>query len=290
MSEPEFLAPARLSEAAQILAEHGTDARVLGGGTALLPLMRRRIATPRVLLGLHRIPGIAEVNHHFSGLRIGARATLRTLETASAVGGLIPGLGDALARIGVVRIRNQATVGGTLACGDPRLDLPALLAVLDADLRLVSTRGERTIGFGDLYAGDGATAVRPDELIVDVHVPFQPAGSTLVHLKYLPGTEGGYPTVGVAVRLGLDEAGERIADARLALVGAGPATVVAPAAQDALLGARPTGEVFAEAAAAVRDEIAPETDSLGTAEYKRAMAEVFTRRALTEALARVRAT
>jgi carbon-monoxide dehydrogenase medium subunit len=288
MSEPEFLAPTRLAEATEILAGHGGDAKVLGGGTALMPLMRQRLTRPRVLLSLHRVPGLSEVNDHGTGLRIGAQATLRTLETSPAARGLIPGLADALAGIGIVRIRNQATVGGTLACGDPRLDLPAILMALDAEVRLVSSRGERTIAFTGFYPGDRTLAAGPDEIIAEVHVPVPPPGSAMAYLKYLPSGAAGYPLVGVAARLVLDDAGERITDARLALAGCAPTTVSVPAVQELLHGRRPTEAAFADAAAAVQSEISPESDSRGTAEYQRGMAEVVTRRALVQALERAR--
>jgi carbon-monoxide dehydrogenase medium subunit len=283
VSALEYRAPGEVAEAVDLLAEHGIDARVLAGGTALVLQLGRGLAEPRVLVGLQRVPGLAGIAENGSGLSLGARTTLRDLETSPLAARHLPVLGETLAQVATVRIRNQATVGGSVAHRDPRLDLSATLAALAATVVLTSTRGERRVDLAEFCAGHGGPVVRPDELVTEVQVPFLPPRSAAVYLKYLPTTVADYGTVGVAARLTLDEGGERVEDVRIALAGAGPATLRPLAAEDALRGRAAGAAAFATAADAAAAAAAPFSDARGSAEYKRAMVRVFTGRALDRA-------
>jgi carbon-monoxide dehydrogenase medium subunit len=282
VTDLDFRAPTDLAEGTALLAEHGPDAKVLAGGTALVLSMKQRLVRPRVLVSLQRVPGLAEVTPHDGGLRIGARATLRDLETSPPIAERLPSLRDTIARVATVRIRNHATIGGNLAQGDPLMDVPAVLMALDATVRLASAQGDRAVPLASFYVDRHTIAARPDEIITAVDVPAQPLRTATAYLKYVPRTVTDYPTVGVAARLTLDEAGDRVDDVRLALAGAGPTTLRAVAAEDLLRGRRPTTGAFAEVAATVRDMAAPDADFRGSAEYKREMIEVHVRRALQQ--------
>jgi carbon-monoxide dehydrogenase medium subunit len=288
MSDLEYRVPAGLAEAAAILAEHGQDARVLAGGTTLLLLMRQQLASPRVLVSLQRVPGLSAVTESHGGVHLGARMTLRDLEVSPLVARRLPSVPQTLAQVATIRIRNQATVGGNLAYGDPLMDLPATLTALDASVCLSSSRGDRSVRLADFFVDYRTTAARPEEIVTGVHVPFLSPRSSAVYLKYLPRTTVDYGTVGVAVRLSLDADGERVRDVRIALAGAGPTTLRPLDAEAALRGQRADGAEFVMAAAAVRSAISPTSDSRGSAQYKRHMAEVFVRRALGKALDDVR--
>lgn len=288
MIDVEYRTPSGLSEAAEILTEYGEDAKVLAGGTTLLLLMKRRLATPRVLVSLHRVPGLSTVSENGAGLRIGAAATLRDLETSPVISTRLPGLRQAVTQVATIRIRNQATIGGNLAHGDPLMDLPAILTTLDGSVHLSSSQGSRTIPLADFFAGHLTTIARPDEIITHIDVPFLPPRSAAVYLKYLPRTVADYGTVGVAARLSLDTEGKRVQDVRIALAGAGPTTVSALDAEAVVRGRRADAAIFADAAAVVRSSISPTSDSRGSAHYKRHMAEVFVRRALGQALEEAR--
>lgn len=288
MIDAEYRTPGDLAEAAAILAEHGDQARVLAGGTTLLLLMKRRLAEPGVLVSLRRVAGLSLVSEDGAGLRIGAAATLRDLETSPLVAARLPGLRQAAAQTATIRIRNQATIGGSVACGNPLLDLPAVLTALDARVELSSSRGARTVPLAGFFAGRFTTAARPDEIITHVSVPALPAGSAVVYLKYLPRTVAGHGTIGVAARLSLDTAGERAREVRVALAGAGPTTVRSLDAEAALRNRRADEPAFAAAAAAARSSISPPSDSRGSSRYKSHLAEVFVRRALARALEEAR--
>ena len=288
MIDVEYRTPSDLSEAAAILTEYGADAQVLAGGTTLLLLMRRRRANPRVLVNLRRVAGLTQVSEDGAQLRIGAATTLRDLETSPLVAARLPGLRQAVAGIATIRIRNQATIGGNVAHGDPLMDLPAILTALDASVHLVSGQGNRTIPLTGFFVAYLATAARPDEIITHLSVPLLPPRSAAVYLKYLPRTVADYGTIGVASRLSLDTDEERAQEVRIALAGAGSTTLRSLEAEAALRSRRADAAAFADAAAAVRSSISPPSDSRGSAHYKRHIAEVFVRRALVQALEEVR--
>lgn len=288
MNDVEYRTPPDLAEAAAILAEHGDDARVLAGGTTLLLLMKRRLAEPGVLVSLRRVAGLSLVSEDGAGLRIGAAATLRDLETSPLVAARLPGLRQAVAQIATIRIRNQATIGGSVACGNPLMDLPAVLTALDARIELSSSQGSRTVPLAGFFVGRLTTAAHPDEIITHVSVPALPPRSAAVYLKHLPRTVAGYGTIGVAVRLSLDTGGERAQEVRVALAGAGPTTVRSLDAEAVLRNRRADEPAFADAAAAARSSVSPPSDSQGSSRYKSHIAEVFVRRALVQALEEVR--
>lgn len=288
MIDFEYRTPSGLAEVAAILTEYGEDAKVLAGGTTLLLLMKRRLAGPRVLVSLCRVPGLSTVSENGGGLRIGAAATLRDLETSPLLSTRLPGLRHAVAQVATIRIRNQATIGGNLAHGDPLMDLPAILTALDGSVHLSSSQGSRTIPLADFFVGHLTTIARPGEIITHIDVPFLPTRSAAVYLKYLPRTVADYGTVGVAACLRLDTEGTRVQDVRIALAGAGPTTLSAVDAEAVVRGRWADEATFADAAAVVRSAISPTSDSRGSAHYKRHMAEVFVRRALGQALEEAR--
>lgn len=288
MSDLQYRAPAEFSEAAGILAEYGTDAKVLAGGTTLLLLMKQQLASPRVLVSLHRLPGLSAVTQDNDGLHLGAQTTLRDLEVSQIVARRFPSLRQTLAQVASVRIRNQATIGGNVAYGDPLMDLPATLMALDASVHLLSSRGGRTVHLTNFFVDHLTTVAQPDEIITGISVPFLPPRSGTVYLKYLARTAADYGTVGVAVRLSLEAAGDRVADVRIALAGVGPTTVRPLDVEAALRGQPADRAAFATVAAAVRSAVSPSSDSRGSAEYKRHMVEVFLRRALDKSRAEVR--
>ncbi|MGH4025849.1 MAG: FAD binding domain-containing protein [Pseudonocardiaceae bacterium] len=288
MIDFEYRTPSDLAEAAAILTEYGADARVLAGGTTLLLLMKRRCANPRVLVNLRRVADLSQISADRSDLRIGAAATLRDLETSPLVAARLPGLRQAVGGIATIRIRNQATIGGNVAHGDPLMDLPAILTALDASVHLSSSRGDRTIPLTGFFVDHLVTAAHPDEIITHISVPLLPPRSAAVYLKHLPRTVADYGTIGVAAWLSLDTEEERVQEVRIALAGAGSTTLRSLEAEAVLRNRRADEAAFADAAAAVRSSIVPYSDSRGSAHYKRHIAEVFVRRALTQALEEVR--
>lgn len=277
-----FHRPATLPEALALLDEHGEDARPFAGGTALVVLMKQSLALPDHLVSLDRIEGMSEIRLEGDTLRIGALVRHREVETVPLVREVAPLLAETYGRVATVRIRNMATVGGGLAHADPAQDPPAALIALGASVRAVSTTGTREIAVEDLCLDYYETALAPGEVIESVTVPRPPTGARSVYLKFLPRTEDDYATVAVAA-LGTVERGTCTA-VRVALIAAGPTPVRATAVEHELLGRPVDAEAVRSAAEAVRDHVDPLDDFRGSADYKREMAVVFTRRALERTL------
>jgi carbon-monoxide dehydrogenase medium subunit len=185
-----------------------------------------------------------------------------------------------------IRIRTVATLGGALAHADPNQDPPPSLMVLDARVCVRSSRGQREIGIDDFFVDYYETVLEPDEMVTAVIVPRPPANSGASFLKFLPQTQDDYATVAVAARLTLDD--DRIGQARVALGAAAATPLRATTVEAALQGQPPTPDVIRAAAALVAEAVDPSDDFRGSADYKRDMAVVFVRRALTQALAQAR--
>jgi aerobic carbon-monoxide dehydrogenase medium subunit len=278
-----YLEPSDVGEALAAVAQHGEDARPIAGGTALVNLIKQRLVQPSYLIGLRRLAELEDVNYS-DGLRIGALCTLRTVEVSPLVRTHASLLAETCRQVATIRIRSMATIGGALAHADPNQDTPPALIALDARVRLRSQRGVREIAAGDFFTGYYETVTQPDELVTDVTIPPQPSGSAAVYLKYLPQTHDDYATVAVAARVTLRSG--RITDARVALGAVASTPLRANGVEGALLGNQPAPKVLQEAAALVAGAVDPIPDFRGSADYKRDMAVVFTRRALAAAVAR----
>lgn len=282
----EYVEPDSLDEALTVLAEHGEDAKPLAGGTGLLNLMKQRLVQPAYLVGLRRVAQRSELGgiQADSGLDIGASCSQREIETSPLVRERAPLLAETLHQVATVRIRTSATLGGALAHADPNQDPPAALLVLDARVRVASTRGEWTVPLREFFVDYYETALHPDELITRIEIPALPPESGAAYVKFLPQTHDDYATVAAAARVSLRDG--RIGEARIALIAAGPIPFRAAAAEAALRGQRPSPQLAADAAALVADEVEPVADFRGSEAFKRDMAVVMVRRAIDRAVAR----
>ncbi|MEA2660894.1 MAG: aerobic carbon-monoxide dehydrogenase medium subunit [Chloroflexota bacterium] len=276
----EYVEPETLAEAVALLATDVDDTHVLAGGTSLVILMKQDLVRPARVIGLRRLVELRAIDGG-DGLRIGALATHGALARSAAVRAHAPALARTFAAVATVRIREQATVGGNLAHADPAQDPPVTLLALDGRAVAASAAGTRTIPLDELFVDVFETSLRADELLVRIELPPLPGGARATYKKFLPSTLDDYATVSVAVVVAVDGGG-RCTHARIALGGAAPVPLRAREAERALLG-RPLDDAAireaAERAAAATDPI---DDLRGSAEYKRAMARVWTERALRE--------
>ena len=281
-----YLEPAEVDEALATLARYGEEAKVIAGGTGLVNLMKQRLVQPTYLIGLRCLAGLSGL-HYDGAVRIGALCTQRTIETSALVRTHVPLLAETCRHVASVRIRTMATLGGALAHADPNQDPPPALMVLDARVRLRSQQRAREVSIAEFFTGYYETVMEPDEIITEVIIPPQPAGSGAVFVKFLPQTHDDYATVAVAARVTLD--GDRIAEARVALGAAAATPLRATGVEDALRGQALTPATLREAAVLVAEAVDPTSDFRGSAAYKRDMAVVFVRRALTQAAAQAQA-
>jgi carbon-monoxide dehydrogenase medium subunit len=256
------MSPSSLEEALALRAEHGDDATVLAGGTFLGILINQGFLAPTALLSLGAVRELGGIEVIDGELRLGAMATHRAVERAPVVTEGWPVLGQAFSLVASPRVRNQATVGGVLADADYASDPPALLSALDARAVLRSRRGERAVSVGELIVGHYETCIEPDELLVEVRVPPEPARA--VYRKFRSRSSEDRPCVAVAAARGAK--GLRV------VVGA-----VAETPQDFpdLCG----GDAD-EVAARYAQRIEPLADARGSAAYRRRVIAAEIRRAV----------
>ncbi|HLH22364.1 MAG TPA: xanthine dehydrogenase family protein subunit M [Chloroflexota bacterium] len=288
MIDFDYQAPAQLDEALALLQQHGDDARVIAGGTALVIMMKQRLVQPQLLVSLRRIPELEQVRADNGTLHLGATATHRAVETSPIVRDRWPLLAETYRHVATVRIRNMATVGGGVVHGDPNQDPPPALIALDAKARLRSASGEREVPLQSFFLDYYETDVQPGEVLTEIVVPEQPRDAGWSWVKFLPRTADDYATVSVACLLSLENGSNRCREARIALGSAATTPVRADAAENALRGQELTPERLREAAQLVAGQVDPISDFRGSSDYKRDMAVVWTRRALEQALQRAK--
>jgi CO/xanthine dehydrogenase FAD-binding subunit len=280
----DYLSPRSIDEALGVLARHGDEAKVLAGGQSLVPLLSFRLVRPAYLVDLNDVGGLAGIRLDDGHLAIGAMTRQRAVETSPLVRERCPLLAEAMPQIGHVQIRNRGTIGGSLAHADPASELPAVVAALDGELVLRSTRGQRVLKPEQFFVSYLTTAAEPDELLVEVRMPVTPprTGSAFLEVSR---RHGDFALVGVAATVTLDEAGVCTA-AAIALTGVGPVPIIARDAARALVGDRLAPDAFDVAGRRVAERVQPDSDLHASSDYRRQLASVLTRRALGSAAER----
>jgi carbon-monoxide dehydrogenase medium subunit len=274
-AEFDYVAPETLDEAIRALSEGGEDAKLLAGGHSLLPLMKLRLAVPSLLVDLRKVPGLSGIDRQNGSWRIGALTPHAELEHSPELGVLSRAAGT----IADPQVRNRGTIGGSLAHGDPASDLPAILLIAEGSVTLQGSGGQRSIAAADLFQNYMETAVGPDEVLTEVHVPA------------LDGWGFGYEKFNrrsedwamVAVSAVVKQSDGVCEDVRIGLTNMGSVPLRAGAAEDALRGQPLTRENIAAAAEHAAEGTDPPADLNASAEYKRHLAGVLSRRALEEA-------
>ncbi len=282
--------PASAEEACGLLSRLGEDAVPYAGGTELLLLMKEGLLRPRHLVDVKRIPGLDAIVDGGADVTIGAVVTHRAVERSAAVRARCPVLASVARHVANIRVRNVGTVGGNLAFADPHSDLATLFLALDARVQLVSPRGRRELSLDDFVRGPWETARAADELLTSVTLTPWPERTAAAYVKFGVHER---PTLGVAVALRLEPAANgaaSVAEARLAIGCVDPRPARVPAAEARLRGC-PVADLedsVAEVGARAAASVDPADDLYGSADYKREMVAVFTRRVLRAAAARAR--
>lgn len=270
-----------VQEAVGLLAEHGTDSKVLAGGQSLVPLLSFRLARPSVLVDVNPIGDLAYIREDDGALVIGATTRQRDVELSPVVAEAVPMLPEALRHVGHVANRNRGTVGGSVAHADSAAELPTVVTCLGGEIVVEGPRGRRTIAAEDYFTGTFTTATEYDELLTAVRFPRLPAG-TGVAVEELARRHGDFAIVAAfaAVHLGPDGTVDLV---RLGLSGVDTVPRRLHEAEAALLGTRPTAEAITAAAATAPNSIHPSSDVHAPAGYRREMAELLIQRAITAA-------
>ncbi|WP_232667275.1 FAD binding domain-containing protein [Pseudonocardia sp. TRM90224] len=267
-----------LADAVDALAVHGPEARVLGGGQSLLPLMALRMSVPEVLVDISTAADLRHHEVHDGGVTVGAAVTTRTLETDPGVHPLIR---SCLARIGHVEIRTRGTVCGSLAHADPAAELPALLLAVEGSVELVAAHGSRVVPAAEFVAGPYTTSIDDGELVAAATLPAI-AASAGWSVREIARRSGDFALVGVICVLDVDRS-RRCHDARVVLFGVAATAVRATAAEEALLGEIVDGLSVEQAAELAFTGVDVLGDLHGSAEYRRRAGARLVAAALDEA-------
>ena len=280
----DYLAPATLDEALALLSRHGDDAKVLAGGHSLIPAMKLRLAQPQMLIDIGRIKSLSYIREDGGQIKIGAMTTHYQIESSARLREICPILPEAAGQIGDVQVRNKGTIGGSLAHSDPAADWPAVALALDAELRAVSSRGERTIRAVDFFVDLLTTALQPGEILSEIRIAAPKPGAGQSYLKAAQPASG-FAVVGVAVNLTRDASG-KCKSAAIGVTGVASKAYRAAAVESALTGAALDEPTIAAAASHATDGVDANGDLYASAEYRKHLAVVYTRRAIQAAAAR----
>jgi aerobic carbon-monoxide dehydrogenase medium subunit len=281
----EYHAPQSLEEALFLLHNHTDDAKILAGGQSLVPAMNFRVVQPSALIDLNRVPELGYIHEDGECVRIGAMTRERQLEFEASIATRTPLLHEAAPHIAHPQIRNRGTIGGSIVNADPAAELPVLMLASQARLKAHSVSGERWIEAKDFFVGIFTTALEPDEILVEIEVPFMPPRTGWSFLEVAP-RAGDYAMMGVAVLVTLDEAGQ-CQHAKLVYLNAGDGPVEAIEAAQLLQGEMFNDELIDTCAQkASQQEINPFGNIHASVDYQRHLANVLTRKALKLAVKR----
>jgi CO/xanthine dehydrogenase FAD-binding subunit len=280
----ELALPRSVDEALKILKERGADARLLAGGTDLLPQLKNGLIKPACVVDLSGVERVRAVQADARGLRVGAAVAARTLERDATARSTYTSLSESAALVGSVQVRNLATLGGNLCNAAPSADMAPPLLALEAEAVIVGAKGERRVPFASFFTGVRRTVLAPDEMLLEIVVPAPGPRSGGNYLRHTPRRELDIAVVGVASQLTLSNG--VCSKARIALASVAPTPVRATAAEQALEGKPVTPELLEKAAELAVDAAKPISDQRGSADYRRHLVRVLTLRTLRTAFAR----
>jgi len=276
---------ASLEEAANLLQQLGEDPRLIAGGQSLIPLMKMRLARPTALIDINFIPSLDVIQRNNGELRLGALVRHTEIEH-SEVASAIPIVHDCAAGIADVQVRNQGTIGGSIAEADPSGDWATALLALDSSVRCFRPNGERTVPLNEFIKDAYTSVLEHDELVREVIVKVPPRNSGGAYVAFKRSAPV-YATVSAAAQVTLDDKGS-FKDARIILGCVGLMAIRVKDAESALQGKPISGKTIQQAAEAAREAAEPQSDMRGSADYKRTLVAALVKRAIGIAARRAR--
>jgi len=275
-AEFDYTAPESLQDAIDALVDGGEDAKLLAGGHSLIPMMKLRVAAPSLLVDLRKVAGLHGVERQNGHWRVGALTTHTTLQNSDL--GVVSAVA---ATIADMQVRNRGTIGGSLAHGDAASDLPAAMLITEAEVTVQGPDGQRSVSAADLFKGYMTTDVGAQEVLTEIRIPTL-EGWGYGHQKFNRRSED-WAMVGVCAVV--KASGGTCEDVRIGLTHMGSVPLRATAAEEALRGQELSAENIAKAAEQAAEGTNPPADLNASTEYKRHLARVLTRRALSDAVA-----
>ncbi len=279
----EYVAPTSVQEAIALLQQHGDEAKVLAGGHSLLPIMKFRLAQPKLVVDIGRIPGLDGIARSGDTITIGALATHDAVERSGLLREHCPLLPETASVIGDMQVRNRGTIGGSLAHADPAADYPGAVLALDAEIVARGPGGTRTIPARDFFVEMLTTALQPAELITEVRVPVIGKGTGTAYVKHAHPASG-YAVVGVAVVL--EAGGGTCRRCAIGINGVAGKAYRATAVERALAGRALDEKTVAAAAAHAADGVDVQGDLYASSDFRAHLASVYTKRAVLLAASR----
>jgi carbon-monoxide dehydrogenase medium subunit len=277
----EYFEPRSVSEALSVLARHGAEAKIIAGGTDVMVDIKFK-EEPGGLVNIKKIPGLNGISENGAGLRIGSLTTIREIETSALVREKLPVLWEAAHQFASLQVRNTATIGGNICRASPSGETLGPLLVLDAKAKLAFGDGEKTVPFTAFFQGPGKCSAGTNGLLIQIEIPYPPAGSKSVYLKHAVRGAMDIAMVGVAVLMTPDSSKNNIQDVRIGLAAVAP-TPVRAAKTEALLRGKPLSpSLLREAAVLAASESSPISDQRSSAEYRHWIVEALTRKGLEQ--------
>ena len=275
-----------VEEALRLLDEHGDEARILAGGQSLMPTLNMRLSQPRLLIDINRLGPLKGISVAGDRVRIGAMTRHAEVARSPIVVKHLPLIAEAMPHVAHVAVRNRGTFGGSIALADPAAEMPACVVALGATLIVQSAGGKREIAAEGYFKGLYETARQPNEILVEVLIPMQRPNAVSVFLE-LARRHGDFAIAGIASQLTFDRG--LVAEARLVYFGSEDRPTLAARAAAALRGKRLNAAAREAAAEALAHDLAPMSNTQGSAKLRLELQRVLTRRALDTVLQRVRA-
>ncbi len=274
----EYHRPTSLAETFDLLDRYGDDGRILAGGQSLVPALNLRLATPRAVIDINRVPDLDAIRATSEGLVIGALVRQETLERSALVREHAPLIAAALPHVGHSAIRARGTIGGSLALADPAAELPACAVALAATIRAGSRGGRRDIAAADFFRGIYTTALQPGEIVTEVVVPRAAAGWRW-GFEELARRQGDFALAGLAAGARVERG--VLAEARLVFFGVGTRPVRARGAESALAGRRPDADTLTAAGWTLGGDLDPPGDIHGSPALRLHLARVLLARVVS---------
>ena len=287
MNSFQYQTPATLSDAVGLLGEAAPDARVLAGGTDLLIQMRAGAKSPGLLVDIKKIPETNVLELTSQGLRLGAAVSCWDIAKRDDIRHAYPGLMEALELIGSMQIQGRCTVGGNLCNASPAADTTPALIALNAKCLIAGPGGNRTVPVEDFVTGPGTSCLQSGELLVELQIPAPPEHSADAYQRFTPRNEMDIAVVGVATSITLDAQGACLS-ARVALGAVAAKAILVPAIGERLVGSMLDERTLENAANTASSAASPIDDKRGTADFRREIAGVLTRRTIQAAAERAR--
>lgn len=270
----------------RLLGEHGDEARILAGGQSLMPTLNMRLSQPRLLIDINRLEVLKGIALQGERVRIGALTRHAEVANSAIVAKHLPLIAEAMPHVAHVAVRNRGTFGGSIALADPAAEMPACVVALGATLVVQGAGGKREIAADAYFTGLYETARQPNEILVEVLVPIQRPNAVSVFME-LARRHGDFAIAGIAGQLTFDR--DLVTDARLVYFGSEDRPTLAARAAAALQGRRLDTAAREAAADALAHDLAPMSNSQGSAKLRLELQRVLTKRALDAVLNRVRA-